>query len=1046
TADKLTQVGTMIGTPHFMSPEQILGTAPMSPASDVFSLGVMFFEMLAGERAYQGDDVVAVVAKIALTDAPRLSEVLAEVPADLDALVAQAMAKRPADRFHTARELADAIDALAPLTTIPTPVPASRTYHDEETETLVAPALVAERRVVSMLFGHLPPGAEDSAKFALIAESLSATHHRLLSLVEVAVFGAHKSTGDEAIRAIRMALAVRAAVPGSRLAVSTGRALSAPGELSRDAIERGAQVVETATPDVIELDETTARLLGDTFVVEGMPPRLRLVTEPRTSGTHRILLGRVTPCVGREQELDLLSRLYGEVVRGSRSRAALVLGPGGIGKSRLSHELLRRLARTVDAPRILRARPSSLGETTPLGVVSAMLREIGRIRVDDEASVREAKLRTTVREGEQSRLVPLLTALASLGQTETERALDAVLVSDRLREAFEAWLAQLTRERPVLLLLEDLHYCDSASLSLIDGALKNLPGLFVLGLGRPETLERQPKLFATRARMLLHLTGLDPGAAATLVREMLGGVGPEVVRAVVARAEGNAFFLEELIRSVSLDRSGGDAVFESMPETLAGIVQARLDSLGTVAKRLLKAGSVFGETAWVGGIAAVTGDSEEAVSASMAELVRTEILELLPRSRFHGHVEVVFRHALLRDAAYELWFEHERAEAHRLAALWLEQNGERDPLTLARHFARGGLPTRAIPHFLAAAEAALTGSDFEGATASAERALASGASGILRGRLLLTIAEAKRWQGDLEGALAAATDAAVLFPPGSRFWFGAIRESVAAHGRLGHKLAILPLGTRALAVAAEPGAESAQIAALVPAAVHLLYVGESSAARELAQRIEALEAKLPHLEALARARVCQLRAALALHGRDLEIAAREQEAARVAFELSGDTRAAALASAKLGFTLLELGEHERAEEVLRATLATAQRLGLATIEPLAMQNLGMVLARRGELSEAAALQMEAVERFDARKDPRLAGASRLHLAMALLGQGDRDRAREEAERVLGSGFEPLHVGAWAVISMLELRRGNVEAALAAGRSAVELLGRLGSVE
>jgi hypothetical protein len=168
---------------------------------------------------------------------------------------------------------------------------------------------------------------------------------------------------------------------------------------------------------------------------------------------------------------------------------------------------------------------------------------------------------------------------------------------------------------------------------------------------------------------------------------------------------------------------------------------------------------------------------------------------------------------------------------------------------------------------------------------------------------LLTVAEAKRWQGDLEGALAAGTEAAVLFSPGSRFWFGAIRECVAAHGRLGHKLAILPLATRALAVAAEKGAESAQIAALVPAAVHLLYVGEGSAALELSQRIESLEAKLQNLEALARARVCQLRAALALHARDLELAAREQEAARVAFELSGDTRAAALASSNLGFTL-----------------------------------------------------------------------------------------------------------------------------------------------
>ena len=92
--------------------------------------------------------------------------------------------------------------------------------------------------------------------------------------------------------------------------------------------------------------------------------------------------------------------------------------------------------------------------------------------------------------------------------------------------AFEAWLSQLTLDRPVLLVLEDLHYCDAASLSLIDGALKNMPGLFVLGLGRPETLERLPKLFATRARMLLNLTGLEPSAAGALVRRCSGSVAP----------------------------------------------------------------------------------------------------------------------------------------------------------------------------------------------------------------------------------------------------------------------------------------------------------------------------------------------------------------------------------------------------------------------------------------------------------------------------------------------------------------------------------------
>jgi len=1057
-ADQLTQVGTMIGTPHFMSPEQILGTHPMSPASDIFSLGVVLFELLARERAYPGDEVVAVIAKIALSEAPRLSELVAHTPPDLDALLARAMSKRPQDRFATARELGAALAALAPQSRASdAELEAGQSDYDEP-ETLLAslPALVSgERRVVSALFARLPvssePASTDGAsRFAEIARSFGGTPHRLLSLVEVAIFGASQSSGDEALRAARAALAVRAVMPGARLALSTGRAVTGRSELCGDVIDRGAHVVETATSNSIELDETTARLLGDSFDVEGTAPRLRIATEPRTSGAHRILLGRATPCVGRERELELLENLYREVVRGSRCRVALVIGPGGIGKSRLAHELIRRLTQGENAPRVLRARPSSLGETTPLGVVGAMVRELGRIRVEDTVSMREAKLRSTVRMGEQARLVPLLAELASLGTAAPERALDAVLVSDRLREAFESWLAQLTRGQAVLLVLEDLHFSDSASLALLDGALKGLRGLFVVGLGRPECLELHPDLFGTRARLVLTLRGLSEGAAASLVRDVLGeDLELDVVEGVVERADGNAFFLEELIRSVA-DRlkSAPDAIFDSVPETLAGIVQTRLDSLGFAAKRLLKAGSVFGETTWVGGVAAVLGDAarQPLVAAIVTDLVRSEMLEHARRGRFHGEDELVFRHALVREAAYELLSDDDRREAHQRAAVWLESHGERDPLTLARHFAKGGLPAQAVPHYLAAAEAALSGSDFDGAIASSERAIACGAQGAPRGRLLLTIAEAKRWKGDLEGALGAAEQAAGLFPAGSRFWFGAIRECVAAHGRLGHKGAILPLGARALGVTAEPGAECAQIAALIPAAVHLLYVGDVGAGNVLSERILALAQKLPTLETLARARLCQLRALIAIHNHDLERAAQEHELARVAFELSGDTRAAALASSNLGFTLLELGAHERAEEVLRATLSTARRLGLATIEPLALQNLGLVLARRGLFPEAAALQLDAAERFEARKDPRLAGSSRLHLALAHLAQGDAAAARGESEGVLMSSFEPLHVGAWAVLSMVNLRNGDLEAALGHARKAMNILERLGSIE
>jgi ATP/maltotriose-dependent transcriptional regulator MalT len=111
-----------------------------------------------------------------------------------------------------------------------------------------------------------------------------------------------------------------------------------------------------------------------------------------------------------------------------------------------------------------------------------------------------------------------------------------------------------------------------------------------------------------------------------------------------------------------------------------------------------------------------------------------------------------------------------------------------------------------------------------------------------------------------------------------------------------------------------------------------------------------------------------------------------------------------------------------------------------------MQNLGMVLARRGHFAEAAALQRDAAQRFEARKDPRLAGASRVHLALAQLARGDGESARTECERVLAGGFEPLHVGARAALSMVHLRAGDAAGALREARVAMAILDRLGSVE
>lgn len=1047
----LTRAGTMIGTPQFMSPEQVLGGDDVTCASDVFSLGVVTLELLSGRRAYTGTDVVAIVAKIALSDPPRLVDLLPGAPAALDALLATAMAKSPAARFATAHALVDALHALD----LPSVLAALSVEHahargdDAETSAASIPSIgVAERRVVTALFARLPPDA-DVGLFDAIVRERGGESHRLLSLAHVAVFGASRSTGDEAARAARAALLVRDAFPGAVLALSTGRALTGSVELSGDAIDRGAKVIEGTRIPTVSVDETTARLLDGAFELEDHGGSPRLVRERDHRWEPRALLGRRAACVGREGEIAWLASTLEGVTRDRRARAVVLLAPAGAGKTRVLLELLTRHARYAGQTAPLRTvfgRTSSFGVGAPFGVVASAIREVAR---QGELEARLASpLKRTVREGERGRLLPLLAELAGALGREVVRAGDAVLVSDRLRDAFESWLEEATSDGPLLFVIDDLQFADAPSLSLLRGVLRVLSDrpLFVLGLARPTSVEPSAMLGPETA--VLRLEPLDEDAVAELVSGALGHLAtPTVIAQIVARSEGNAFFIEELIRAVAQrPLFGDDSAATSLPETVLGVVQARLDALGVSSKRVLKAASVLGESFWPGALAAILGESKEAVEPLLEELVSAEVITRAGSSRFEGEIEHAFRNALLRESAYELLFEEDRARAHKQAADWLCERSESDALVIARHYELALTPKRAAEFFARAAEQALVGSDFATSIACCERGLACGPEAPVVGRIQLTLAEANRWQGEIERGLAAAEAARAACEVGSVLWFGAVREAISAHGRLGHKDAIAPLARSAIEAQALPGAGSAQIAALVPAAVHMLYAGDLVVARLLSTRIETLASRERQLLPLARARVHQLRAAMAMHTGDLETAVDEQNAARLAYESLKDTRALAVVACNLGFTLLELGQYARAEDVLRQALTVAEHFGLSTVAPLALQNLGTVMTRRGRYAEAIGALTEAAQRFEERKDPRLSGASRLHLAIARLHLGEPESAAAEATVVLEGPFEPLRVGALAILSTLHLRAGRLSEAVRCGEEAVALLDRLGAVE
>lgn len=1045
----LTRHGMMIGTPSYMSPEQVLGGAELSSRSDVFSLGVVLFELAAGTMPYVAEDIFAIVAKIALQDPPRLAAAAPSLPPELDAVVSRAMARRPEERYATALDLANDLVKVPPF--VPRARPAAG-VGDETQTAAVRSIATTERRIVTVLFARFVGAAEaEGAKSDFDAEvsARQGISYTLLSRAHVGIFGSARSQGDETVRAAKTALALREKLTGASITIATGRAHAGGEEPTGEAINRGAQAAD-APSSAIRIDQATSRLLGDGFELAGSPPWLTLRGERTAASPARTLLGRPQPFIGRDRELAQLEALYAESETERVARAAVVVANAGAGKSRLRQELLMRLAGREARPVILVGRGSTVFEgASPFGLIGSAIRAHARIQNDEPVADQRLKLRATIRDGSTSTLLPLLSQIAAVDEQPSVLG-EGMWVSDLIRDAFERWVDQVTQQAPLVVVFEDVHAGDQASVALVESVLRNLSErpIFALALGRPELEQRFARLWSSAAPTTLRLPKLTKRSQTELATLALGrSAAQTLVEKIVTLADGNAFFLEELVRHVA---DAGPDENAGLPETVLAMLQTRLDALGDHAKRTIKAASVIGEVFWPGALTQVLGDSADdgpGLEPVLRNLAAAEVLERRPTSRFHGEDELVFRHALLREAAYELLSDDDRAVAHRRAGHWLESRGGEEPLALARHFELGGLKERAALHFAKAAEQALVGNDYSMVTEYAARAYACGARGEERGRLLVLAAEAERWRGRMADARAAAAEAGSLLRAGSLAWFHAKREQVAAEGRLANKDAVMALAEELLTANAESDATSAQVAALVPASVHLLYVGHKARAQGLAVGVEALAGRAgPSLEPRARARLHQLRAALAAAEEDLGRAIEEQERALSLFEGATDHRAAALVCANLGFQWYAVGGYERAEALLRRALATAKRLGLATIGPLAKQNLGATLAARGDLEQAIAVQTEAADTFAELKDPRLEGYSRVHLALAYAHRGDLEEASRHAEMAIRGGIEPVQVGARAALARVSLVRGHLDEALEHAKRASEMLTRLGTVE
>jgi tetratricopeptide (TPR) repeat protein len=1053
----LSRPGTVLGTIGYLAPEQARGEPQVDARADVFSLGCLIFRCVTGARPFTGEDDLSVLLKIIVEEPPRLRELRPAAPPALEDLVARMLAKAPSARPADAAAVAAAIAALS--------APGGPSTARSRQLGLTG----RERRIMGLVLTRLPEAITEAPRAA--GEPRPRARPRFRDTVErhrgqlelladgssLVVFTSDGEATDLAARAARCALSIRALFPGAPVVLVSGRAELSGRKLVGELIDRAVELLPEAGAPAIRIDDVTAGLLGPGFVTGGDG---WLSGERESLDVPRTLLRRPSLCVGRDRELLALEAAYARTIEEPAANVVLVTAAAGMGKSRLGSELVGRLRQRPSAPEIWIGRGDPMSAGSAFGLLGQALRRALGLSEGAPLSARQDRLRERVarrepRPAEAARVAEFLGELvgtpfpddASVQLRAARR--DPMLLGDQMRRAWEDFVRAECGARPVVLVLEDLHWGDLPTVKLVDAALRHLSArpFMVLAMGRPEVHQLFPDLWAGRGIEEIRLARLPRRAGELLVRAALGSEAPdEVTSLLLERADGNAFYLEELIRAVAEGKGA------ALPETVLAMVQARLEALHVEERRVLRAASVFGQAFAEGGVAALLGGVE--VRGWLRALAEREVI-VEDDGRQGDDARYRFRHALVREAAYGMLTEADRVVGHQLAAEWLEAAGETDAMVLAEHLERAGEPARAAAWFRRGAEQAFEGNDLEAALSRAERGLACAAGDAAlgeawTGELCLLQAQANRWRGAYREALARALEAMRRLPPGGAAFCTAAREVALSGGRSGDVDRLVFGAEALLALPAGDGAvAAAPLAIALAGAARMLHVYGDDPARAEAVLARAEEVvRLCGDDPVVMGHVQGARARRSLVVGDVSGYLALMEASRASFEEVGNLRDASIQAVNVGYAQMQLGVYDEAERVLRGALATVERLGLPDVALTAKHNLGLALGHQGKLDEARAVEGEAVALAHESGNRRMESGARIYLAHILMLARDPIAAAREARAVAAerSTTPAFHAYARAILADVRLAEGSAEGALADAEAAMAILESLPGIE